>query len=116
MKPAGMFRSLHVFNYRLWAGGAFVSNIGTWMQRVAQDWLVLTQLTRHNATAVGIVMALQYGPQLLMLPWSGYAADRFNRRRLLIVTQAAMGALALRLGLLTVPCLSSFAESGPASA
>ncbi len=96
------FRSLRCFNYRVWAAGALVSNIGTWMQRVAQDWLVLTVLTHKNATAVGIVMALQFGPQLLMLPWSGFAADHFDRRRLLIVTQAAMGALALGLGLLTV--------------
>jgi hypothetical protein len=50
------FRSLQAFNYRMWAGGAFVSNVGTWMQRTAQDWIVLTQLTNHNATAVGVVM------------------------------------------------------------
>ena len=46
----------------MWAGGAFVSNVGTWMQRTAQDWIVLTQLTHHNATAVGVVMSLQFGP------------------------------------------------------
>ena len=66
----GTFRSLNSFNYRVWAGGAIVSNIGTWMQRTAQDWLVLTQLTRHNATAVGVVMALQFGPHLLLLPFT----------------------------------------------
>lgn len=82
--------------------GAFISNIGTWMQRTAQDWIVLKELTHHNATAVGVVMALQYGPQALMLPWSGSAADHFDRRKLLTVTQGAMGALALGLGLLTV--------------
>ncbi|WP_300163192.1 MFS transporter [Solidesulfovibrio sp.] len=98
----GTFRSLTGFNYRLWAMGALVSNIGTWMQRVAQDWLVLTQLTRNNATAVGVVMALQYGPQLLFMPWTGFAADHFDRRKLLLATQAAMAALALGLGLLTV--------------
>src|SRR5580658_1927248 len=86
----------------MWAGGALVSNVGTWMQRTAQDWLVLTQLTRHNATAVGVVMALQFGPQVLLLPWTGFASDRFDRRRLLFATQAAMGALALGLGVLTV--------------
>jgi MFS family permease len=90
------------FNYRLWAGGAFVSNIGTWMQRTAQDWIVLTQLTHKNATAVGVVMALQFGPQVLMLPFSGFAADHLDRRKLLFVTQAAMGTLALGLGLLTI--------------
>jgi len=96
------FRSLKVFNYRVWAIGSLVSNIGTWMQRTAQDWLVLTELTPHSGTAVGIVMGLQFGPQLLLLPWTGYAADRFDRRRLLIATQAASGALALILGLLAV--------------
>jgi MFS family permease len=98
----GTFRSLANYNYRLWAGGAIVSNVGTWMQRVAQDWLVLTQLTHNNASAVGTVMALQFGPQMLMLPWSGFAADYFDRRKLLMATQAAMGLCALSLGLLTV--------------
>ena len=100
--PTGTFRSLANYNYRLWAGGAIVSNVGTWMQRVAQDWLVLTQLTHNNASAVGVVMALQFGPQMLMLPFSGFAADFFDRRKLLMATQAAMGLCALGLGLLTV--------------
>jgi MFS family permease len=100
--PAGMFRALRSRNYRIWASGAVVSNVGTWMQRTAQDWLVLTQLTHHNAAAVGWVMALQFGPQFLLLPLSGFAADHFNRRRLLMATQAAMGVLALGLGILTV--------------
>jgi MFS family permease len=98
----GVFRSLRGFNYRTWAVGALVSNVGTWMQRTAQDWIVLTQLTHHNATSVGIVMALQFGPQVLFLPWTGFAADHFDRRKLLFATQAAMGTLALGLGLLTV--------------
>jgi MFS family permease len=98
----GTFRSLNSLNYRVWAGGALVSNVGTWMQRTAQDWLVLTQLTHNNATAVGVVMALQFGPQVLLLPWTGFAADHFDRRKLLIATQAAMGALALGLGILVV--------------
>jgi len=98
----GSFRSLRGFNYRMWAGGAVVSNVGTWMQRTAQDWIVLTQLTHKNATAVGVVMALQFGPQVLFLPWTGFAADHLDRRKLLLATQAAMGALALGLGLLTV--------------
>jgi len=102
MLPRGIFRSLKNFNYRIWAAGALVSNVGTWVQRTAQDWLVLTQLTRHDASAVGMVMALQFGPQLLLLPWTGYAADHYNQRRLLMCTQTAMGALALLQGLLTV--------------
>ena len=99
---SGAFRSLAGFNYRIWAGGALVSNVGTWMQRTAQDWLVLTELTHRNATAVGVVMALQFGPALVLLPLTGWAADRLDRRKLLFATQAAMGALALGLGLLTV--------------
>lgn len=99
---SSMFRSLVNYNYRVWAGGAIVSNIGTWMQRTAQDWIVLTQLTHNSATAVGITMALQFGPQVLLLPVTGFAADHLDRRKLLMMTQAAMGILALGLGILTV--------------
>jgi MFS family permease len=98
----GTFRSLSSFNYRIWAAGAFVSNVGTWMQRTAQDWVVLTQLSDNNATAVGVVMALQFGPLFLLLPVTGFVADHFDRRKLLIATQAAMAILALGLGLLTI--------------
>ena len=101
------FRSLRGFNYRLYAGGALFSNVGTWMQRIAQDWLVLTQLTDHSATAVGIVMSLQFGPQIFLMPLTGWAADTLDRRKLLIGTQAAMGLLALGLGLL---CLQGLAR------
>ncbi|HEV7948975.1 MAG TPA: MFS transporter [Glaciihabitans sp.] len=97
-----MFRSLSIFNYRLWFIGALVSNIGTWMQRTAQDWIVLTELTDHDAVAVGITMALQFGPQLLLLPVSGLIADRVDRRKLLMCTQAAMGLLGLGLGLIVL--------------
>jgi MFS family permease len=97
-----MFRSLASVNYRIWAGGAIVSNVGTWMQRTAQDWIVLTQLTHNNATAVGWVMALQFAPALFLLPVTGWVADRFDRRKLMMVTQAGMGVLGLGLGLLTV--------------
>jgi len=99
---AGTFRSLRSFNFCLWTVGALVSNIGTWMQRVAQDWLVLTQLTHHDASALGIVMGLQFAPMLLLLPWTGSAADRLNQRKLLMFTQATMGVLALILGALTI--------------
>ena len=97
-----MFRSFAVANYRLWFAGALVSNIGTWMQRIAQDWIVLTQLTNGDATAVGITTALQFGPQLLLLPLTGLVADRFDRRHVLMITQATMGLLGLGLGLITV--------------
>lgn len=99
---AGTFRSLRSFNFRLWTAGALVSNIGTWMQRIAQDWLVLTQLTHRDASALGIVIGLQFAPLLLLLPWSGSAADRLDQRKLLMGTQAAMGIFALILGALTL--------------
>ncbi|MCK9684609.1 MFS transporter [Scleromatobacter humisilvae] len=99
---AGTFRSLRNPSYRKWFAGSLVSNIGTWVQRTAQDWLVLTQLTHHNATALGVVMALQFGPHIVLLPFTGSAADRFDRRRILIATQSAMFVLALALGLLTL--------------
>jgi len=98
----GTFRSLRSFNFRLWTAGALVSNVGTGMQRVAQDWLVLTQLTHRDASALGIVMGLQFAPQLLFLPWTGLAADRLNQRKLLMFTQATMGIFALVLGALTI--------------
>lgn len=97
-----MFRSLSIFNYRLWASGALVSNIGTWMQRTAQDWIVLTQLTDKSAAAVGVVMALQFGPQVLLLPVTGFAADHLDLRKLLMATQGGMGLIGLGLGVLTV--------------
>ena len=103
--PAGFgkaFRSLRNYNFRIWFAGGLVSNVGTWMQRIAQDWLVLTVLTRHNASAMGVVVALQFVPQLLCLPWTGQAADHLDRRKLLMFTQTAQGLLALGLGVITL--------------
>ncbi|GGF25318.1 MFS transporter [Subtercola lobariae] len=99
---SAMFRSLSDYNYRIWFGGALVSNVGTWMQRTAQDWIVLTHLTNNNAVAVGAVMALQLGPQLILVPWTGLVADRFDRRKLLMLTQGVMGILGLGLGLIVL--------------
>lgn len=99
---SAVFRSLAGFNYRVWASGALLSNVGTWMQRAGQDWIVLTELTERNASAVGIVMGLQFGPQVLLLPISGWVADNLDRRKVLFATQLAMGLLALGLGLLTL--------------
>ncbi|APV51477.1 MFS transporter [Betaproteobacteria bacterium GR16-43] len=96
------FRSLSGFNYRLWAAGALVSNIGSWMQRTAQDWIVFTELTANDATAVGVTMALQFGPSLFLLPFAGYIADHFDGRRVMLVTQTLQAALALGLGILTL--------------
>ncbi|MFL6053700.1 MAG: MFS transporter [Actinoallomurus sp.] len=96
-----LFRSLRNRNYRLFAAGQVVSNTGTWMQRVAQDWLVL-DLTHGSGAALGITTGLQFLPLLLFGLYGGVLADRFRKRRVLMVTQAVMGALALVLGLLAV--------------
>ncbi|MDQ6938384.1 MAG: MFS transporter, partial [Actinomycetota bacterium] len=93
-----MLRSLHVRNYRLFASGQLISLTGTWMQRVAQDWLVL-QLT-NSGTALGVVTALQFLPSVVLGLWGGVLADRLDKRRLLLVTQSGLAAAALVLGLL----------------
>ena len=95
-------RALRTFNYRVWMSGAIVSNVGTWMQRVAQDWLVLTVLTDNSAIALGITTALQFAPMLLLAPIAGVLADRVPKRRLLMATQVAMGAIGLLLGVLVL--------------
>ena len=95
-----MFRSLRVRNYRLYAGGQLVSLTGTWMQRVAQDWLVL-ELT-NSGTALGIVTALQFLPSLLFGLWGGLLADRYDKRKLLLATQTGLALVALILGVLDV--------------
>jgi MFS family permease len=94
-----VFQSLKVRNYRLFASGQVVSLTGTWMQRVAQDWLVLN-LSHNSGTAVGITTGLQFAPVLLFGLYGGVIADRYNKRRVLVMTQIAMGVLALALGLL----------------
>jgi MFS family permease len=99
---SAMFRALENPNYRTWAAGALVSNVGTWMQRVAQDWLVLTVLTDHSGAAVGITTGLQFLPMLLLGPYGGVLADRYRKRVILLWTQLAMGLTALALGLLVV--------------
>jgi MFS family permease len=102
-----MFRSLRVANYRLWFAGALISNTGAWMQRTAQDWIVLTDLTDGDAAALGITMALQFGPLLALMPVAGLIADRFDRRRVLMWTQAAQFTLAIGLGILLVTGLAT---------
>ncbi|WP_293697184.1 MFS transporter [uncultured Agrococcus sp.] len=97
-----MFRSLSIFNYRAWFFGALISNIGAWMQATALSWIVLTVLTDNDAGAVGINMALQFGPQLLLVPISGLVADKFDRRKILLVTQSTMSLLAVALAAITV--------------
>jgi len=96
------FASLSIYNYRLWFGGAIVSNVGTWMQRVAQDWLVLTVLSQDSGVAVGVVTALQFLPFLLLSAWAGVLADRVDQRKLLLATQSASAALGIGLGALVL--------------
>ncbi|GAB3956183.1 MFS transporter [Streptomyces sparsus] len=98
-KPS-MFSSLRIRNYRLFATGQVVSNTGTWMQRIAQDWLVHS-LT-GSATAVGLTVALQFLPMLLFGLYGGVIADRYPKRRLLFITQSVMGLTGLVLAALTL--------------
>lgn len=94
------FQALAVRNYRIYWMGGVVSNTGTWMQRVAQDWLVL-QLT-HSGSALGITTGLQFLPFLLATPYAGLVADRYSKRRLLVFTQAALALTAALLGILAL--------------
>jgi MFS family permease len=94
------FAALSVPNYRRYLGGQSISLVGTWMQMTAQAWLVL-QLT-GSPEALGVIVALQTLPVLLLGPYGGVIADRVDKRRLMIVLQSAMGVQALALGLLTV--------------
>ncbi|MFW5473813.1 MFS transporter [Knoellia sp. CPCC 206450] len=96
------FTSFSERNYRIFYAGSFVSNVGTWMGRVAQDWLVLTELTDHSSQALGIVTGLQFLPFLLLAPWAGAIADRFPRRRILLVTQSLLLVTSLVLAALVL--------------
>ncbi|MCS3843053.1 MFS transporter [Microbacterium sp. AK031] len=110
-----MFRSFSSFNYRIWFLGALVSNVGGWMQATAQDWVVLTELTDNDATAMGFTMALQFGPPLILVSLTGWVADRFDRRKILLLTQTVLMALALGVaallltGVMTLPLMFCFA-------
>lgn len=95
------FRALSNPNYRLYLAGSVVSNTGTWMMRVAQDWLVLKPLHGGSA-AVGLTTGLQFLPVLLLTPYAGVLADRMPKRRLLQLTQTVMGLFALLSGLIAV--------------
>lgn len=110
-----MFRSFSVFNYRIWFFGALVSNVGAWMQATALSWVVLTQLTHNDAGAMGVTMALQFAPPLLLVGVTGYVADRFDRRKLLFITQILLLILSAIIGTLlltdvmTLPLIYVFA-------
>src|SRR5262249_55853229 len=90
---------MSVRNYRLYFAGQLISTTGTWMQSIAQAWLVL-QLT-GSGVALGVLVALQFAPVLVAGAWGGLVADRVDKRRLLVGTQIAAGALALILGAVT---------------
>jgi MFS family permease len=102
----GMFRALAEPNYRTYLAGSFVSNIGTWMQRIAQDWLVL-ELSGGSGIAVGITTGLQFLPMLLLSPYGGLIADRFNKQQILKVTQSWLALCAAALGVLAVTGLAT---------
>ena len=112
---SAMFRSFSVFNYRVWFIGALVSNIGAWMQATAISWVVLTELTENDPAAMGVTMALQFGPPLLLVGVTGWVADRFDRRKLLMVTQGMLLLLGLAIGalifagLMSLPVMYCFA-------
>jgi MFS family permease len=105
----GTFRALVEPNYRKYLAGSFVSNIGTWMQRVAQDWLVL-ELSGGSGLAVGITTGLQFLPMLLLSPYGGLIADRFNKQKILKVTQAWLALCAAALGVLAVTGVATTAH------
>ncbi|MFT4230234.1 MAG: MFS transporter [Microbacterium sp.] len=95
-----MWRSMRIRNYRIWFSGALVSNLGTWLQTTALTWLVLTQLTDDDAAAVGVLVAMQYLPPLLLVPITGWVADRVDRRRALLLLNGILGILSLAIGVL----------------
>src|SRR6478735_3043067 len=112
---SAMFRSFSVFNYRVWFFGALISNVGQWMQATALSWVVLTELTHNDAGAMGVTMALQFAPPLLLVGVTGWVADRFERRKLLAITQSLLlvvgvtiGVLIL-MGVMTLPLMYAFA-------
>jgi len=94
------FSSLRTRNFRLFASGQLVSYTGMWVQRIAQDWLVLS--ITGSPTAVGVTTALQFLPTLLFGLIGGAIADRYPKRRVLLATQVGMSAMAAALAVLTL--------------
>ena len=88
---------MSIRNYRLYASGALVSNVGTWIGRVTQDWVVLTELTHHDAAALGAITATQFAPVVLLAPFAGSLADAYPKRRLLMLSQSALAVTSLVL-------------------
>ena len=97
ISPEGNWRALRHRNFRILYASAILTNIGTWAQRVAQDWLVL-ELTNNNGTYLGIVTALQFLPVMLLSLQGGVLADKVDKRKALIITNLGSGISALILG------------------
>ena len=97
----GNWRALRHRNFRILYAAAFLTNIGTWAQRIAQDWLVL-ELTNNNGTYLGIVTALQFLPAMLLSMQGGVLADKVDKRKALLITNLGGGITALVLGLLVI--------------
>src|SRR3984885_10120847 len=99
-QPRGAFTALSSRSYRIYIGGQSLTNTGSWMQSIAQDWLIFS-LT-HSSTAVGVTMALQFGPMLLLGLHAGALADRVPKRRILLTTQSLNAAATLALAVVTI--------------
>ena len=96
------FASMRYVNYRYWFVASLIASTGVWLQRVAQDWYVLTVLTDHDASQVGLVTALQFLPIILFSAWAGVIADRIPGRRLLQCTQLGVGLVSLIIGIVVL--------------
>ena len=96
------FASMRYVNYRYWFVASLIASTGAWLQRVAQDWYVLTVLTDHDASQVGVVTALQFLPIILFSAWAGVLADRIPGRRLLQCTQTGVGLVSLIIGVVVL--------------
>jgi MFS family permease len=99
-QPRGAFAALSSRSYRIYIGGQSLANAGSWMQSIAQDWLIFN-LT-HSSTAVGVTMALQFGPILLFGLHAGAVADRVPKRRILLITQTLSGIATAALAVITI--------------
>ena len=99
-QPRGAFTALSSRSYRIYIGGQSLTNTGSWMQSIAQDWLIFS-LT-HSSTAVGVTMALQFGPMLLLGLHAGALADRVPKRRILLITQTLSGIATAALAVITI--------------
>src|SRR5690606_33961823 len=98
----GMFRSLGVYNFRVWFLGSLASSVGSWMGATAMSWIVPTELTDGDVAAMGLTVMLQAGPSLLLIPLVGKLVDRFDRRTMLFVTSAFFSVFSLVIGTLLV--------------